>query len=177
MLSDRREFGSGEVDVDVELGGAEQAGRERAHELVGAGAPGVRHAVEGAGAEGQAAYVPAFEVRFVEILKEDVAAVGLGGLFKPGRRNRLPHLLPAEDRFGFPVLRGRLDGAQYELRAFEDASEGIIVGGRDGIEFVIVAAGAGDREAEEGFPEDVDPAVHFLSPHFAQVGRSVALLA
>ena len=33
----------------------------------------------------------------------------------------------------------------------EVGGEGVVVGGGDGVEFVVVAAGAGDGEAEEGF--------------------------
>ena len=40
--------------------------------------------------------------------------------------------------------------------AFEVSGERVIVFGRDRVEFMIVAAGAGDRQAEERLAEDVD---------------------
>ena len=48
---------------------------------------------------------------------------------------------------------GRLD------RAGEDAVERVVVVGRDRVELVVVAAGAGDREAEQAAGHDVDPVV------------------
>src|SRR6185369_4456444 len=83
----------------------------------------------------------------------------------------------AEDGLGFLILGGRLDGAQHYLRAFEDAAQRIIISRRNRIELVIVAAGAGDGQAEECLAEDVDAAVHLFGADLAQVGRSIPLLA
>ena len=43
--------------------------------------------------------------------------------------------------------------------ALEVAVQGVVVGGGDGVELVVVAAGAGDRQAEERLAEDVDAVV------------------
>ena len=53
----------------------------------------------------------------------------------------------------------------------KDAVEGIVILGRNGVEFVVVAAGAGDGEAEEGFGGDVDAVVNDV------VGIAVELVA
>ena len=47
-------------------------------------------------------------------------------------------------------------------RAGEDAVERVIVVGRDRVELVVVAAGAGDRQAEQAAADDVDPVVDDL---------------
>ena len=50
----------------------------------------------------------------------------------------------------------------------EEAGEGVVVGGGDGVELMVVAAGAGDGEAEEGFGKGIDhvvDAVGFVQPH------------
>ena len=41
----------------------------------------------------------------------------------------------------------------------EDAVEGVIIFGGAGVEFVIVAAGAGDRHGEEAFADGIDAIV------------------
>ena len=46
--------------------------------------------------------------------------------------------------------------AAEALSALEDGGEGVVVLMRDGIEFVLVAAGAAEREAHEGAAHDVD---------------------
>ena len=50
-------------------------------------------------------------------------------------------------------LVGRFD------RAGEDAVQRVVVGGRNRIELVIVAARAGDRQPEERLRRDIDPIV------------------
>jgi hypothetical protein len=50
------------------------------------------------------------------------------------------------------------------LRAAEDAGQAVVVGRRDGIELVVVAAGTADRQAEEGPAHDVDLFIHDVQP-------------
>src|SRR5690606_3677052 len=50
--------------------------------------------------------------------------------------------------------------------AFEETSEGVVIGGGNGVEFVVVAARAGDRQAEECLAKQVD--LVFVSLRFGQ---------
>ena len=175
VLSDRGKFGSRQPYMDVRFGGDKASRRERAHELVRSAPKGVGHARARARGKSQTVDVPAFEGRLAKVLEHDVAGpFGMGG-FSGGGIVRHRH--PAEDCLGFLILGGRLDGAQHYLRAFEDAAERIVIGRRDRIELVIVAAGAGDGQAEERLAEDVDLVVHFVGADFAQIGRRIPLLA
>ena len=56
----------------------------------------------------------------------------------------------------FGELGWRVDSRLGGAGVGEDAVEGVVVLLRDGVEFVVVAAGAGDGEALEGFGDDVD---------------------
>ena len=57
------------------------------------------------------------------------------------------------------AISGQLGGLD---RAGEDAVERVIVLGRDRVELVVVAAGAGDGQAEQAAGDDVDPVVDDL---------------
>ena len=57
--------------------------------------------------------------------------------------------------------------------ALEEAGEGVVVGGGDGVEFMVVAAGAGDREAEEGFGKGIDHVVDAVGLVQSHVGGGV----
>ena len=57
---------------------------------------------------------------------------------------------------------GRVDGDLRGAAAGEDAVERVVIALADGIELVIVTAGAGECEALEGFAEDVDLIFHGL---------------
>ena len=66
-------------------------------------------------------------------------------------------------------LRGCVEGLRDGARAVQDAVEGVVVFGGDGIEFVIVAAGAGDSEALEGFCQGVDLVVDDVGADFGEL--------
>ena len=57
----------------------------------------------------------------------------------------------------------------------EDTCERIIVLLRDRIELVIVAAGAGNRQAQEATSQGVDAIVEFIGSGFGRVGILVVL--
>ena len=57
----------------------------------------------------------------------------------------------------------------------EDTCERIIVLLRDRIELVIVAAGAGNRQAQEATSQGVDAIVEFIGSGFSRVGILVVL--
>ena len=57
----------------------------------------------------------------------------------------------------------------------EDTCERIIVLLRDRIELVIVAAGAGNRQAQESTSQGVDTIVEFIGSGFSRVGILVVL--
>ena len=50
-------------------------------------------------------------------------------------------------------------GTVGSVRTAEDAVERVVVVGRDRVELVVVAAGAGDRQAHQAAGDDVDPVV------------------
>ena len=58
----------------------------------------------------------------------------------------------------------------------EDAVEGGEVGLADGVELVVVATGARDRESEEGLRDDVDLVVHVADLFIDGVDRLKAVL-
>ena len=70
---------------------------------------------------------------------------------------------------------GRIDGNQGGAATGQDAVEGVKVALADGVELVVVAAGAGDRQAEEAFGEDVDLVVGEGRLFVEGVGRGEAV--
>ena len=71
------------------------------------------------------------------------------------------------------VFRGRVEEGQGVAGAGEDAVEGVIIPGGDRVELVVVAAGAGQGQAEERLAQDVDLAVVLGRPVLAEVDRRV----
>ena len=64
-----------------------------------------------------------------------------------------------------------------ETAALNQAVEGVVIGGTDGVELVIVAPRAGDGHALKGFANDIDLVVDHLGLISAHVHRRVAMLA
>jgi hypothetical protein len=60
------------------------------------------------------------------------------------------------------------------ITAVEDAVEGVVVTARDGVEFVIVAACAGDGEPEQAAADDINAVVIDEQAVVAAVMRSAA---
>ena len=58
----------------------------------------------------------------------------------------------------------------------EVAGEGVVVLGRDGVEFVVVTAGTGDGQPQEGLTEDIQLVVHVVRLVGQNVGRGVCRL-
>ncbi len=88
----------------------------------------------------------------------------LFGGFEPGIGQR-GFDLRVQSLEGFAIFRLHLGGVDGDLRGTatrEDAIERIVVALADGVEFVIVAARAGDGEAQEGFADYVDLVVDGL---------------
>jgi len=85
----------------------------------------------------------------------------------PGNRfgflNPASRQLPPDERFQFPqtllcslIHGGKTGVAHHHSRTGQDAVKGIIVAGRNGIELVIVAAGAGNGEALKCLAQSID---------------------
>ena len=114
-----------------------------------------------------------------ELRKEgDVGAVGRVG--KPSLELRPPPLCRGVLRLDPGEFVGRQERnadqrgvaghrARDQPGAEEDARQGVVVLGGDRVELVIVAAGAGDREAEEGPADDVDLVVDVVGDHLLLV--------
>jgi hypothetical protein len=145
--------GSGGVDVDV------RALRFREHRVRSGGEPGLGRGLAGLlKFEGQVR--PAHARRRPR---------GRGAFAGEGRELRVDlGDLPGAFRFE-PLLLGRrregdevdrvlrlLAARERVLRAGEDAVEAVVVVGRDGVVLVVVAAGAADRQPEDGPAENFD---------------------
>ena len=68
----------------------------------------------------------------------------------------LRHFVRGDEGDKVALALFQFDAGPRITRAAEDAVEGVVVFGGDGVEFVIVAAGAIQGEAQEGATEAVD---------------------
>ena len=75
----------------------------------------------------------------------------------------------------FKELLARVHGL-LPARAFDDAEQAVVILLLDGIELVIVATGAGDRQAEECFGHDIDLVIDAIGLILANIDRCVDLL-
>ena len=66
-------------------------------------------------------------------------------------------------------------GPEERLRAHEEPGEGVVVLGGDRVELVVVAAGAGQRQAEHALADGVDLLVDQVEAELALVPGLVAL--
>ena len=90
------------------------------------------------------------------VLRQGDLPVPVVGMPLPPRLHRGVDLGLRDERHEIPRLALRLAAREGEPRTGEDPVEGVVVVGVDGIVFVIVAAGAGHRQAEEALAEIVD---------------------
>ena len=72
---------------------------------------------------------------------------------------------------------GRVDDRLGEIGAVQHPGQGVVVAGGDGVELVVVAAGAGHRQAQEGLGEHVDLVVDLVGPGLDRVDGSVEAFA
>jgi len=77
-----------------------------------------------------------------------------------------------DESYGLGGAWGRvIDGPDGIARTGKRSEERVVVCRGDGVELVVVAAGAGDCETEEGFGEHVDLIVDHLELMLADVDR------
>ncbi len=87
-------------------------------------------------------------------------------------------LLGRKDRNAHDLFPGGLGRELIEdVAAEKDAGEAVVIRRGDGVELVIVAAGAGQGEAEEGAAGDIDLVVHDVGVRLFLVGVAVAPVA
>ena len=95
------------------------------------------------------------------------------------RRLQQPFDLPIEagDRFvqrlDPPLGIRRVDADLAHVGRIQDAEQRVVVGRRDRIELVVVAAGAGDCQALRGLGKHVDLVVDLVGPRLDRIGRRV----
>ena len=163
-------FGAGQADMDPVLGHAEFLTGEGADEFVGAAAGGIGHAVARAVGEGFAGWDPLAPGGAVEVF-EDLVGGAEGKFHFAGLAGDGSDEAMGGADFGGAL--GRVDDGFAHGCGVHDTGHAVVVGGGDGIEFVIVAAGAGDGEAEEGFADDVELVVDGVRFGFDGVGGAV----
>ncbi len=100
-----------------------------------------------------------------------------GGQLRLGLRDRPQLLFPGLDlslgdqRHPVHHILGPLGTKVFQdVRAVEDAGEGVVVLLRDRVELVVVAAGTTEREAEERLAHGVDLVVHHVADDLLLVG-------
>ena len=73
---------------------------------------------------------------------------------------------------GFPAVEAHLPVGT----SFEQSVEGVIIFGADRVEFMIVTAGTGDRQTEEGFAGHIDAVVEAVGLVLADVDGGMDFL-
>ena len=148
-------------------------GRERLD--LAAARPATRRAFGRPLAEGVAGDEPAVVARAVEATRTRPPRgrrrfrrrAKASGVARPHLGADLAADLPPTRPAWGPNVAGGVEEGQGVPRAGEHAVEGVIILGRNRVELVVVAAGAGDGEAEEGLAQHVDLAVELRRAVFA----------
>ena len=167
-------FSGGEADVNPALGHAEFLAGQGAGEFVYAATGGIGDAVMRAVGERFAAGLPFAPIGAAEVFPNFITGTENDFRFAGIAGNRRRAEMCLVDFGG--ALR-RVDDGFAHRGGVHDAGHAVVVGGGNGIELMIVAPGAGDREPKESFADDVELVVDHVGLGFGGIGGAVENLS